>query len=50
MTLFDVNLESNINNNYDVLRDLIYALKQKHFPKTKTKNNSTHPNAMVRHG
>ena len=32
MELLDVNLESNPNNNYDVLHGLICALKQKHFP------------------
>ena len=32
MELLDVNLESNPNKNYDVLHDLICALKQKHFP------------------
>ena len=33
-----MNLESNPNNNYDVLHDLICALKQKHFPNKKKKN------------
>ena len=37
--LLDVNLESNPNNNYDVLHDLICALKQKHFPNKKIKFN-----------
>ena len=37
MELLDVNLESNPNNNYDVLHDLICALKQKHFPKKNKK-------------
>ena len=31
MELLDVNLESNSNNNNDVLHNLICALKQKHF-------------------
>ena len=35
MELLDVNLESNPNNNYDVLHDLICALKQKYFPNKK---------------
>ena len=39
MELLDVNLESNPNNNYDVLHDLICALKQKHFPNKKIKFN-----------
>ena len=39
MELLDVNLESNPNNNYDVLHDLICALKQKHFPNKTIKFN-----------
>ena len=39
MELLDVNLESNLNNNYDVLHDLICAQKQKHFPNKKKKIN-----------
>ena len=35
MELLDVNLVSNPNNNYDVLHDLTYAVKQKHFPNKK---------------
>ena len=37
MELLDVNLESNPNNNYDVLHDLTYTLKQKYLPKKKKK-------------
>ena len=37
MELLDVNLEYNPNSNYDVLHDLICALKQKHFPNKKIK-------------
>ena len=44
MELLDVKLESNTNNNYDVLHDLICALKQKHFP------NKKNTNTRVRHG
>ena len=39
MELLEVNLESNPNNNYDVLHDLICALKQKHLPNKIIKNN-----------
>ena len=39
MELLDVNLEYNPNSNYDVLHDLICALKQKHFPNKKIKLN-----------
>ena len=35
MKLLYAKLESNLNNNYDVLHDLICALKQKHFPNKK---------------
>ena len=48
MELLDVNLESNPNNNYDVLHDLICALKQKHFPNKK--KNLINTNTRVRHG
>ena len=34
-----MNVKSNPNNNYDVLHDLICALKQKHFPNKKIKFN-----------
>ena len=48
MELLDVNLESNPNNNYDVLHALICALKQKHFPNKKKIIINT--NTRVRHG
>ena len=48
MELLAVNLESNPNNNYDVLHDLICALKQKPFPNKNKKIKNT--NTRVRHG
>ena len=48
MELLDVNLESNSNNNNDVLHDLICAVKQKHFQNKKNKIINT--NTRVRHG
>ena len=47
MELLDVNLESNPNNNYDVLHDLICALKQKHFPNKKIKFNKYKHNLLI---
>ena len=47
MELLDVHLEYNPNNNYDVLHDLLCALKRKHFPNKKIKINT---NTRVRHG
>ena len=42
MELHDVNLKSNPTNNYDVLHDLICALKQKHFRNKKKINKYKH--------
>ena len=48
MELLDVNLESNPNNNYDVLHDLICALKKNIFQIKKL--NLINKNTRVRHG